>query len=322
MTKFQYQGTPLTPPPLTLSDGVGSTTAAKAGTYYVWLQYRNMAGFSAVSDVRSQAIAAGQSLEITIPAIARPLTNNGTFIWEFVVLANTTNNPSTAVVVATYPGYESDRTTEQPLPITLYLENDDALSLGGSVASLAELPAAPVNGMRRAVDSLGGQILAYSLEQTDWIPVFPSIFSTYVSSAIAPIGADLPAAEVEDTNVVSVSYAATGGASAPVGYWLVNDGTTAIAAGTGIRVSVAVGSQDASAEFTGLLKLIFLGYANTTTGVLDTASALGGGSMSGIGVEVPYQGGSSNFVLPKDLPPNTAFCFQIKAEFSQEYLNS
>ncbi|HEY9737007.1 MAG TPA: hypothetical protein V6D06_12015, partial [Trichocoleus sp.] len=148
MVRYQYAGTPANPPAPTLnSSNSGNVTSAKAGTYYVWLQYQNRAGFSGVSTVASAAVATGKRLDITIPGSALPspvtvgaVTIYPTDIQQYLVLINTVNNPATAAIAAAFPGYEADGITPKTLPTTISLSRDSHFDLGGSVANEAALP--------------------------------------------------------------------------------------------------------------------------------------------------------------------------------------
>lgn len=322
MTRFQYQGVPAIPPPLTLAIATGSITSTKAGTYYFWLQYRNLAGYSAVSESRSIAAIAGNRIDITIPAAARPgAAQNGCYIWEFVILCSQSNDPTTAVIVATYPGYASDRRTLNSLPYTIALNQDEHLELGKTITSPTSLPTNPRNGMRRYVDSLS-KFLAYNQAENDWQTTEPPAFGTYVSSTTGLIGCDRSLKEVDSNLVVTPGYNSQGGESAPVGYWIVNDTNIDIPQGLRLGIVLEIDGRDVSSYFTGLIKLTFLGYANTVNGILDTTGPGGIGTMPGLGVQLDYQGVTTNFLLSKPIPPGYALAFQIHAEFSSAQTNN
>src|SRR3712207_4677560 len=132
MPRHQYQGTPLQPPTPIATVRSGNTTAASAGTKFLWLQYRNRAGYSLPSASVPVAIAAGEGLDVVIPAAALP-SPNGCCIWEYVLLMSDSNTLTGACVVAAHPGYEADEVTVQTPPFTISLLSDEHFKLSGLV---------------------------------------------------------------------------------------------------------------------------------------------------------------------------------------------
>lgn len=325
--RIGYQGTPAQPPTPTVVVGSGAITSAKAGSKTIWLQYRNRAGYSLVSTSVTVSVAAGQGISVTIPSSALP-TPNGSYIYEYLVLLAETNDPNDACVVATQYGYQADETTIITPPFTITLNADEHLELGKTVADVDSLPLTVKNGMRRYITELN-EIRAYSSRDGGWIKVFPQVFNTYVSAIDAVYGASRNISNITDTSVIyypSYGFQADT-ASTPVGFWLSNVGTTAIAKGTRIGLTVELDGVDISTTsgVIGGLKLRFLGYANVVTGVLDTSGEGGAGTMPLVydGTnEIDYNGPNTGLILAKDLEPNRAYVLTVSAAFSSAELNN
>lgn len=311
--RYQYQGVPTIPPALNLSLGSGSITSAKAGTKYLWLQYRNRAGYSAVSSVSSISVAAGQKIVVTIPTGAKPAAVGGVYgvdIQEYVVLLSESNDISTAVTVATFPGYQSDG-TPYALPANIDLNQDDHLAISSlTVANEASLPASPIHGMRRAIAS-PSRFVAYDavFAPTGWKDTYPQVFSTYVPDTTEANGCDVSIIDISDTAVIlTPDYAVDGTASKTVGFWLANNESNPIPSGTRIGLSFDLDNVDVSSQFIGLASIIFQGYVNKTTGELDTSSMV-------VNTAIPYSGAQTGMVLQKALPVNSAVLLQVRLEF-------
>lgn len=311
--QYQYQGTPATPPAPQLSLGVGNITAAKAGTKYFWLQYRNRAGYSAISAVALIAVAATQKIIITIPTGAKPAavgTVYGVDIQEYVILLSETNDVTTAVTAATFPGYQADG-TPYALPATIELSRDQHLAIADlTVANEAALPDNPIHGMRRAIAS-PSSFVAYDavFSPTGWKPVYPQLFSTYVTDTDNENGADVAIADiVDDAVILTPDYGVDGTFSKTVGFWLVNDSNNAIDEGTQIGIAFDLDNVDVSSQFVGLASLTFQGYVTISTGALDVAAMI-------VNTTVPYSGAQTGMVLQKDLPVGSAILLQVQLNF-------
>lgn len=311
--RYQYQGTPATPPSPQLGLGSGSITSDKTGTKYFWLQYRNRAGYSSASAVASVTVAAGQKIVVTIPSGAKPASVggiNGTDIHEYVILMSVSNDVSTAVTVATFPGYQTDG-TPYGLPANIELTQDQHLATTGlTVVNEAALPASPIHGMRRAITS-PSRFVAYDavFAPTGWKDVYPQVFSTYVPNTTELNGADVAIVDISDTSVVlTPDYGVDGTASKAIGFWLVNNESNPIPSGTRIGLSFDLDNVDVSSQFVGLASIIFQGYVNKTTGELDTSAMV-------VNTAIPYSGAQTGMVLQKALPVGSAVFLQVRLEF-------
>lgn len=308
--RTQYASTP-TPSSPVISVISGDTTAAIAGTKYIWLYCRNRAGVTAFSSVVSAIIAENQGIAITLPSSIRKAASD---IHQIGIVMNTSNNPAGGCVVATYPGFEIDGVTLMSLPTTINLTRDLHFALNATVANLAALPTNyRINGMRRYVASVN-QYLDWSDRDTDWFPVVPQKFNPYVVDPTEEEGANVDLAKITDNSLISYpDYDVSGSLSAGVKYWIVNDGSVSVEKGKRIRISCAVANGDAASDdFKGLMKITFLGYANILTGILDTTDMTG----ANLNEAVDYQGDIvTNLLLPKDLPANSAYVLQVQMAF-------
>ena len=311
--RYQYQGTPQTPPAPQLSIGAGNITVAKAGTKYLWLQYRNRAGYSGVSAVASIAVAATQKIIINIPTGAKPAAVGGVYgvdIQEYVILLAETNDIAAAVTVATFPGYQANG-TPYVLPATIELSRDQHLAVSSlTVANEAALPSNPVHGMRRSISSPSG-FVAYDavFSPTGWKPVYPQLFSTYVTSTTIENGGDIAISDViDDAVILTPSYGVDGTYSKTVGFWLVNNDSNVVPEGTQIGIAFDLDSVDVSSQFIGLAALTFQGYVTVSTGALDISGMI-------VNTTVPYSGSQTGMVLQKDLPVGSAILLQVQLNF-------
>jgi len=311
--RYQYQGTPAIPATPQLSLDVGNITAAKAGTKYFWLQYRNRAGYSVVSAIASIAVATSQKIIVTIPGGAKPAAVGGVFgvdIQEYVILLSETSDITTAITAATFPGYQANG-TPYALPAVIELSQDQHLAIADLiVADEAALPDNPIHGMRRAIAS-PSNFVAYDAVfiPTGWKPVYPQVFSTYVTSSTGENGADIAIADINDDAVVlTPSYGVDGTYSKTVGFWLVNNDINAVPEGTQIGLAFDLDNVDVSSQFIGLAAITFQGYVAISTGALDVASMV-------VNTSVPYSGAQTGMVLQKTLPVGSAILLQVQLSF-------
>lgn len=298
-----------------------STTSSVAGTWRFWLQGRNRSGYNVFSSPVTLALSAGQGVQITIPGDCR---RDGEDIHAWVISATKDSaDPTTAKVIAKVNGYD-ELGNFVTLPQTITLTRDAHFVLGGQVATSASLPSGSDRtlGMRRYNDEVA-QIQEWS--GAGWIDVFPQSFSTYLYSASDAGGALRSIRLIDDDRYVIIpSYAADntpdglGVRSTPVGYWIRNDSSVAIAKGTQLSLKVTLGNKEIPS---GQVKIRFLGYANTVTGELDISDGFGG-MMSGVGSWIGFAGEFTGLTLPKDLPQNYAYAVEIAVQTTKLLLNN
>ena len=305
--KTQYAST-ITPPPPNLSTSSGSLTSDAAGTYSVWLYCRNRAGVTEFSDRSFVTAAAGQALNITLPAAID--VSGGSYQYIGVVAAKNSDRPTDGCVVATYKGV---------LPATVTLDTDEKLKLNGAVDTVADLPQDPVLGTTRYVGSVN-LFLTYStrtnLETSQqeelWLPNYPQSFNPYVLDTTSTGGADVEVSDLADLrSVIMVDYAIDGSQSEGVGFWLVNNTGSAIPQGSRIRIAATTETEDLVVEdFKHKLQVVFLGYVDITTGELITDNLNVPQAINYEGLEL------KNFALPQDLLPNQACYLEIYSQFN------
>lgn len=316
MTRIQYRAALPPPAPTLAVVAGGSITAAKAGTWYFWLQSRCRGGYTTLSDAASISLSAGNQLQVTLPSTIRTPAAD---VQEVYILAALTNAPLTACVIATYPGYGTGGALAT-LPATVTLSRDAHLDLLKAVVNEAGLPTGSdrTNGMRRYVDSLG-LFRSWNAELGLWETCRPQSFNTYVSSTLSTNGCDRDLKDITDQSIILYpSYSAEGGESPAIDFWLVNDADVAIPRGERIRMAVATDLFDIlSDDFKGLLNLEFLGYSQLSTGTLDTSIE---GAGSG---KFPYQGDEkTNLKLNADLPSGWAYTLRVTGAFSDYQLDN
>lgn len=316
MVRVQYRASLPPPAPTLAAIAGGSITAAKAGTWYFWLQSRCRGGYTTLSDAASISLSTGNQLQVTLPSTIRTPAAD---VQEVYILAALSNAPLTACAVATYPGYGVGGTLAT-LPATVTLSRDAHLDLLKTVTNEAGLPTGSdrINGMRRYVDSLG-LFRSWNAVAAEWETCRPQSFNTYVSSTLSVNGCDRDLKDIFDQSIVLYpSYSAEGGESPAIDFWLVNDGDVAIPKGERIRMAAATDLFDIPLDtFNGLLSIEFLGYSQLSTGVLDTSIEGAGGG------KFPYQGDQkTNLMLPASLLAGWAYSLRVAGAFSDYHLDN
>jgi hypothetical protein len=305
--RTQYASTPAPSAPVLVTSS-GNTTIAVAGTKYIWIYCRNRSGVTDFSPVTSIVIAPDQSLLIPLASTIRKTASD---IHEIGVVMANTNSPSSGCVVATYPGFDIDGVTPATLPTTITLSRDSHFQLNAVVANPAALPSSNrINGMRRYVTSTAN-FVEWSDRASAWILCNPQNFNPYVASTIDEGGANVDLSKITNYSaIITPDYDVSGDLSAPVKFWIVNDTNYVTPQGKRVRIACSTANNEVvSDDFKGLMKITFLGYANTLTGVLDTTGMSVGGQMD-------YQGDViTNLLLPKDLPAGSAYVLQVQMAF-------
>lgn len=321
MTKFQFAGTRAKACVHTVNvESGGSTTAASAGEWKFYLQFRNRAGYSLFSDPVAFTLAAGQKVSITIPADAR---RGGEHIEEWVI-AGTNLSPYNvdARVLAAIPAFDA-LGNPTPLPYTVTFSHDDHFKIEASVANDAALPTNKLPGMRRGTND-SGQIKTWnSIEQT-WDIVIPPRFTSYVPSAEGLGGSNRDIGLLPDDfqGVLFPDY--DSGYSLPVrgraiGYWLVNDTDFDVPLGTPIEFTFRAGRY---LDWQNKILITPKGFADIATGHLDRTGEGGVGLYDGIDQDFEYQKLAGEIILEKNLPPGRAYYFEITPQFSDTQLGN
>jgi hypothetical protein len=304
----------------------GATTGTK--TLYFAIQGQNPVGLNLLSDIVGPVtIAAGQRVNISIPVAARL---SGEWWQNFIISASTSSTLSSFTQIGKVPGYTSGGSLTS-LPASLQFSTDDSLALSTTVANPSALPASPIEGMMRGVTSTGF-VYEYnfaSLLVADGLSVLSASvgrwlrkgsFSTYISALDAPGGAGRDIDLIDETNVDAPHYPCSG-AGISNRFWIQNNTVSAEPRGKRVGATVYFAGEPKSNLFNGLLKVIFRGYVNTTTGILRTVD---GSSIpfDGLDQSLLYQSKKTNLVLQDDLQPGEAYVLDIYPDFTPSDLNN
>lgn len=334
MARYTYQGVVTPPAPtVTIAPGAGDITAA-TGTYYFWLQTRNRAGFSEVSPVVSVSANVNDRIDFTIPSSLRP-TNNGQYVHSAYILGARTNNPAIATIVCSVPLYQLDEVTPRSLPITIQVGDDHQLTAGLQVSLYSQLPVNPCAGQRVYVEQDDRELPTVDFNTIveyqpyaavpGWYPAFDQTFAPYISDSTQPGGA--LASVNAATNVIPTLYALNASISnrspsVPIGLWLINDSSQSVPAGSRIGLSLSIGDDNVSADFSGRFQSIFRGYVDTATGVNTTTDGEGG-TMLLINEPVTFAGETIEVLkLQRSLPPGQAVWIDVVCIATLEELNN
>jgi hypothetical protein len=167
------------------------------------------------------------------------------------------------------------------------------------------------NNINNIIVSMITKFLSLDAISSDWVVTIPQAFNPYVGNTTSEGGCNVDIRDItNDSAILFPEYDASGNASLPVKFWLVNDTTVTISQGKRVRIALSSDIEDIDADdFKGLALISFLGYANTLTGEIDTSDmAVNGSSI--------YQGDAvTNLALQKDLPPNWAYILQVQMAF-------
>ncbi|WP_432812483.1 hypothetical protein, partial [Pantanalinema sp. GBBB05] len=300
-------------------------------TLFFALQGENPAGCNLPSTLIQKTINAGQQLEIELPTAIRGAGEAWT---GYVISASLTNDSSTLVQLARVEALDTDDSVV-PLPVTLTLSSDDHFKLSESVASPAALPATGlIPGMRRGVSSLSyvfeydplstepidsPVVLSASPNPGRWIRV--GGFSRVPISVGSPGGCAQDIRGISEAVISTRRYACDGSNGRKRTFWLTNAGTDAIASGQRVMVAITLNDIPRSATFEGLLRCVFRGYANTTTGALRTLAG-DGSPMRGINQEVLFENTKTDLIFEDELAAGEAYVLDIYPNFIPAYLNN
>jgi hypothetical protein len=297
------------------------TTAAGAATSQALTRYfaisgANPAGLTQLSPIVGPvALAAGQRVSIALAAALKLAGES----WESIVIsASTTSDPASFVQIA-----------RAAVGATVTLETDAQLALPVAVASAAALPSNPVGGMLRSIASQVFEFVPGSARPVSsdvlgavggqWI-TRPGNFNTQITDTTAGGGCDRALDLVGSTPLRTPIYGVDGSDGAPRTFWLLNDDTTPIAAGTRVGISILLNGIPQTEAFAGLLQVRFLGYANPVTGNRRTIDA-DGDTFDWLDADRGIEPGKFDLRLPDALQPGEAFAFAVYPNFTAAALN-
>jgi hypothetical protein len=315
-----------------VTNGAGNFTT-NTGVWYFWLQARNAIGYNLVSSASSVTVIANSVVQLTIPSDAY---RSGEYWEEFYISASKVNSPNTACIICVVPAVNNLQ-TPIALPFTVNLDLNEYLNVNASVALPDDLPAFVVNGMLRQVSSLGAifkynafsnttvngtTVIAPGNSLTGVWELFTDGYNINLSDLTSNLGCNQYITATTDlTRVYSDPYNPDGSAGFSRVYWILNTNAENIPKSTRVGATVYLNSTDVSSSLTGLFKLVFLGYSNLDTGLLDILDENNQNPMPGIGTTYNYSPNKTDLQLPKPLPENFAYVFKIYPEFSPYQLS-
>ena len=301
-----------------MSTGSGSLTSS--GTLYFYLQARNVVGYNLASSAAEIVYEAGDSIILTLPSDCE---RSGESIERYSISVNTVDSPSTAKVLL-----DIDRSAIT-LPATITLSREAHIEIEG-VTSTLPTGSDLVNGMLRQLNSTG-LVYRYNASSAlpadgvqvinaavgNWESVYDGFDSVVFNTSEDDNGANLNILDIIDPQRVISQYYALDGSEGPSRtYWIKNNTSETISQGTRVGFTVSINNQPASEEFESLLKVIFEGYVDTSTGILDIFEEDGLTPMEDLGVEKEYQFGRTDLILQKPLEPGIAYRVKIFPQFN------
>lgn len=310
----------------TIAATSGGTTTTGGSLWFV-LHSENRQGVNLPGTLTQVTWTAGQKVVVTINSSARA---TGEEPFRYTLAAATSNTPANlrqlAYIWAIDP---TDQRTLEALPLTLELTRDQDFVLAGTAATVAALPASPLDGTMRTVTADG---LRYEADNGLWTATLKP-FSTYLASTAdangGRVGCDRPLNQLSSAVIIEpLPYTPDGSLQAsPVRIDLSNGltatGGAVLPQGTALAFQLFVAGQDVTTRFSGKVYVTLLGYVDRATGILDTTP-------SGTGAALPYTYLSSgtgrlvgsNILLPRDLARGFAAAYRVALKVSAEELNA
>lgn len=321
---FQFSSfrSQICPPQVTKISGNLSTS----GTLFLYLQSRNDCGFNLPSSSSQITYSSGDGIEITLPG---DCVRDGENVLQYSITANIVDDPSSAVVLVNLDA------KQLILPHTFSFTEDSHLLLAASVATLP-VGTDRIPGMMRQLSSTG---LIYRYVRNSTLPPNNTTvlnadlgnweyhydgFSSYVGNTSEDSnGADLNILDILDSRqILQKSYSLDGSAGPSRSYWIRNTTTETVSQGTRVGLTVSVNGEPASEDFESLIKVIFDGHVDPSTGTLDLTLSDGVSLMEDLGIIKDYQFGRTDLILQKPLPPNHAFQITVFPQFNSYELQS
>ena len=310
----------------TIAATSGGTTTT-GGSLWFALHSENRQGVNLPGTLTQVTWTAGQKVVITINSSARA---TGEEPFRYTLAAATTNTPANLRQLAYIWAIDPvDQRTPEALPLTLELTRDQDFVLAGTSATVAALPASPLDGTMRTVTADG---LRYEANNGIWTATLKP-FSTYLASTAdangGRVGCDRPLNQLSSAVIIEpLPYTPDGSLQAsPVRIDFSNGtsptGGPLLPQGTAMAFQLFVAGQDVTTRFSGKVYVTLLGYVDRATGILDTTP-------SGTGAALPYTYLSSgtgrlvgsNILLPRDLARGFAAAYRVALKVSAEELNA
>jgi len=316
---------------------VGSSISGNlstGNTYYFWIQGRNDIGYNLPSNTTTVTVTAGQGVSLTI---VQDCYRSGENWQQFAISASLTNDPSTSTVICVIDAVNT--ATQEPitLPKVITFTEDAHLNLSRTPTSSLPSGSNLKEGMVRQY-STNGNLYRYhptstqTVDDTEvlsastgrWLRYIDS-FNIYVTDTENLInGADTPLPDiVSNDRLLPLKYALDGSPGPHRRLWLVNTSTSAdIPSGERVGFIIAVNKTPVSQDFEGLLKIVYEGIADPSTGLLDTLEEDGLTPQKDIGTEKPYSFEASDVIVARNIEPGFAWQCRIFPEFQSYQLKS
>ena len=300
-------------------------------TYYFFLQGRNRCGYCFPSESFSLVVTDNSTIGIVIPGISYLASED----WhEFLVYANTSDDFNTAWLVGSYKALQANQQTRTTLgsdtplssdPKQLILSENYHLNFSSTVAAPANLPASPINGMRRFITSLS-RTYRYDAESTataNGDTVLTATTGRWLYNGSSNLVENPSNLETSDNgcnqniNLVSgnpdlllATYDVSGNTGIPIKYYLKSASNTTIPKGTRILLSVRVDDIDVTDDFNLLFNIVVYGKVQTSNYALVTTNFFSAGSV------VPYNHFTQNIILEDDILADEYLLISVQPEFS------
>lgn len=302
------------------------------GSYYLSLQGENIIGRNLLLQSSLISVSDNDQITITINQSALLLDTNNDPIegWRyFIIGVSSSTDPTTFKQLAKIPAFDvNSPTTLLSFPLSLNITEDDQLNAELVVADPAALPTTNlINGMIREVTSLNA-FFVYNVESTETVNN-----STVLSAATGRwelIGTNSTYQDLTDnfggcdqdlvtiTEVTSLNvpdYNPIGVDSMPISFWLLNNTTYSVPAGTRITLNIFLGNIDKSRLFSGRIKYQLDGYVDTTDYSKRTTVISDDSVFSNLNVEENYTFNQPAIALPDELQANEAAIITVKLNF-------
>ncbi len=315
---------------------VGLTTGnlSTGNTYYFWVQGRNDIGYNQPSPVSTITSAGSDGITLTIPADCYRTGENWS---QFVISANTTNSALSATVISVIDATDPVNQNPITLPKVITLSEDAHLDLSRVGVATFPTGADLIEGLVREY-SVNGLLYRYDPDSTatpdgtnviaasvgNWVRYVDDFNNNVVDTQNITNGCDVPILDITDNSrLLPIHYSVDGSQGQYRRLWIVNTNSTAnIPKGERIGFVITVNGQTASEDFEGLLKVVFEGLSDTTTGILDTLEDDLITPLDDVGVEKAYSFEASDLIIPKDVEPGETWQCRVFPEFNSFQLRN
>lgn len=311
--------------PLTLTQIAGNLSTGN--TYYFFFQQMNDIGFNLPSTSSSITVTSNQGIRITLPSDAYRVGES----WrKFCISVSTTDDASTAKILLLI-----DAVNSSLLPLDIDITEDAHISTEVATSTLptgADL----IDGMIRTYSPLGANF-RYSLTSTatvDGESVLGATsgrwllhrrgFESFISTTLDVLrGCDISLIDITNDNVIEdFDYALDNSAGLKRTYWIFNETNIAIPESKRVGLTVTNAGEDVTPTYFSLLKTVFKGHFDQTTGSLITTLADDTTPFPYLDTIEEFTANAANLKIRRDLEQNQAWVLEVYPEFSINQLGS